>query len=46
MAVEAIETCETLLSAFPGAANADSFAYVRARLLADLNRNPGAVAAV
>ncbi len=44
-AVEAIETCETLLSAFPGAANADSFAYVRARLLADLNRNPGAVAA-
>ena len=44
-AAEAIETCETLLSAFPNAANADSFAYDRARLLADLNRQSEAVAA-
>ncbi len=44
-AAEAIETCETLLSAFPGAANADSFAYARAGLLADLDRKPEAVAA-
>ena len=44
-AVEAIETCETLLSAFPNAADADSFAYARARLLAGLDRKPEAVAA-
>ena len=44
-AVEAIETCETLLRAFPNAANADSFAYDRARLLADLDRQSEAVAA-
>ena len=42
---EAIETCQTLLSAYPNAADADSFAYTRARLLADLDRESEAVAA-
>ena len=44
-AAEAVETCQTLLNAYPNAADADSFAYARARLLADLDREPEAVAA-
>ena len=44
-AAEAIETCQALLSAYPNAADADSFAYARARLLARLNRESEAVAA-
>ena len=44
-AAEAVETCQTLLNAYPNAAGADSFAYARARLLADLDRESEAVAA-
>ncbi len=44
-AAEAIETCKALLGAFPNAAYADSFAYARARLLAQLERNSEAVKA-
>lgn len=44
-AAEAIETCKALLDAFPNAAYADSFAYTRARLLAELERNAEAVSA-
>lgn len=44
-AAEAIETCKALLDAFPNAAHADSFAYTRARLLAELARNSEAVTA-
>ena len=44
-AAEAIETCKSLLDAFPNAAYADSFAYARARLLAELERTSEAVSA-
>lgn len=44
-AAEAIETCKALLDAFPNAAYADSFAYARARLLAELERKSEAVSA-
>lgn len=44
-AAEAIETCKALLDAFPNAAYADSFAYARARLLAELERHADAVPA-
>lgn len=42
---EAVETCKALLDAFPNVAYADSFAYARARLLAELERNSDAVSA-
>ncbi len=42
---EAIDACKALLDAFPNAAYADSFAYTRARLLAELKRNADAVTA-
>ena len=44
-AAEAVETCRALLDAFPNAAYADSFAYARARLLAELGRNSEAASA-
>lgn len=44
-AAEAIEACKALLDAFPNAAYADSFAYARARLLAELERKSEAVSA-
>lgn len=44
-AAEAIETCKALLDAFPNAAYADSFAYARARLLAELERHADAASA-
>lgn len=44
-AAEAIETCQALLNAYPNEADADSFAYARARLLAHLDRESEAVAA-
>lgn len=42
---EAIETCKALLDAFPNAAYADSFAYARAQLLAELERHADAALA-